>query len=227
MTEMESRMEEQEARSDPPFRIGFGTALTLCLVIAYFGFWLVPEWLPWVLFSGIYFVYGLSFPVVLLVLLVLVWRGGVGLRRSHSRRAPALSRHRLFLLIGAVGLICFAASLGLDRVISGGLPFGSHLQKFDPEIWQDPESRGFIRGDITPRQKMLGDVVANALQGRSRTELTALLGPSRGAGYFASSGRDMIYILGPARWFFSLDSEWLLIWLDESGRFERYQIAGD
>lgn len=220
-------MQEQEARSDQPFRIGFGTALALCFVIAYFVFWLLPEWLPWVLFTGTYFVYGLSFPVALLVLFSLVWRGGRGLLRSRSRHAPALSRHRLFLLIGAVGIMCFAASLALDRIISGGLPFGSHLQQFDPKIWQDPESGKFIGGDITPRQKMLGDVVANVLKGRSRTQLTELLGPSLGAGYFASSGRDMIYILGPVRWFFAMDSEWLLIWLDESGRFERYEIAGD
>jgi hypothetical protein len=225
---MESRMPEPEERHDRPFRVGLGTAFALCFVSAFFGFWLVPEWLPWVRLTGAYFFYVLSVPVVLLVLVVLALWGGIGLLRARSRYAPAVSRHRVILLIGAAGIVCIAAAVGLERGISGGLPFGSRLQEFDPAIWKAPGSGEFISGDITPRQKMLGDVVANVLPGRGREELTALLGPSLDTTYFASTGRDMIYVLGPERTsLFAIDSEWLLIWLDESGRFERYEIAGD
>ena len=55
-----------------------------------------------------------------------------------------------------------------------------------------------------------------------------MLGPSLDTRYVASSGRDLIYLLGPERdSMFGVDSEWLLIWLDGSGRFERYQVWTD
>lgn len=86
----------------------------------------------------------------------------------------------------------------------------------------------YVEDDITPRQKMLADVVRNVLPGRARAELDQALGPSLETFYFSSTGRDLIYPLGPERdsWF-GIDSERLLIWLDESGRFRRYAIVND
>ena len=221
-------MREPATRDDQRFQIGLGTAAVICLLAAYFGFGLVPEWLPWVMQSGGYFYYSISIPVVLLALFVCVWRGGVGLLRTRPSRASRVSRYRLFLLIGAAGMVSFAVSAGLDRAISGGLPSGSQLRDFDSAIWQNPGSSEYTADDITPRQKMLGDVVARVLPGRDRGQLEAFLGPSLETTYFARSGRDMIYILGPMRdSLIPLDSEWLLIWLDPSGRFARYEIASD
>jgi len=78
------------------------------------------------------------------------------------------------------------------------------------------------------RQKMLADVVKSVLPGRTRVELEQILGPSLETSYFKSSGRDLIYVLGPQRdSYFVIDSEWLLIWLDKDGRIERYAIAND
>ena len=83
-------------------------------------------------------------------------------------------------------------------------------------------------GDISARQKMLGDVVKKVLPGHDRRALEDLLGPSLETPYFADTGRDMIYRLGMERdSMFGVDSEWLLIWLDDSGRFERYEIRTD
>ncbi len=221
-------MLERATRDDQPFQIGLGTAVAICLVVAYFGFGLVPEWLPWIMHTGPYLFYELSFPVVLLALFFLAWRGGAGLLCTQPIGASAVSRYRFFLILGAAGIISFAVSVGLDRVISGGLPSGSHIQEFDSAIWQNPESAGYIKEDITPRQKMLGDVVARILPRRGRGQLEEFLGPSLDTRYFASSGRDMIYTLGPMRdSLFSLDSEWLLIWLDDKGKFKRYEIHGD
>ncbi len=75
---------------------------------------------------------------------------------------------------------------------------------------------------------MLGDVVSHVLPGQARQELEQLLGPSLDTPYFADSGRDLIYLLGRERGsLFAIDSEWLLIWLDESGRVKGYQIRTD
>jgi hypothetical protein len=99
---------------------------------------------------------------------------------------------------------------------------------FEPVVWQDPSSSEYVRGDITPRQKMLGSVVCRLNPTQDRRQLEALLGPSLDTPYFESTGRDLVYILGPERdSFFRIDSEWLLIWLDGSNHFERYAIYTD
>jgi hypothetical protein len=108
------------------------------------------------------------------------------------------------------------------------LPTGSHSLAFDRSVWLDPTSAEFVKWDITPRQKMLAAVVNDVLPDRNREEVEILLGPSLETPYLRSTGRDLIYVLGPARdSFFTIDHEWLLVWLDASGRFERYAIYRD
>ena len=131
-------------------------------------------------------------------------------------------------MLGLAGVLMFGATLGLVRVIRGVLPTGSDLLTFNSEIWQDPYSSNFIQGDITPRQKMLGSVVDLLEPTLDRFQLETLLGPSLDTFYFDSTGRDLIYVLGPERdSFFGIDYEWLLIWVDDSGHFERYAIVRD
>jgi hypothetical protein len=75
---------------------------------------------------------------------------------------------------------------------------------------------------------MLGDLVRNVLPGRTRAEIEALLGTTGPTGYFKELGWDLIYVTGPERSSpYSIDSEWLLIWLDSTGRFQRYEIRTD
>jgi len=75
---------------------------------------------------------------------------------------------------------------------------------------------------------MLKDIVENILPGNNKQEIENLLGPSLGTSYFSSLNKDLIYYLGPERdGLFNIDSEWLLIWLDKDGKFERYMIAND
>ena len=80
--------------------------------------------------------------------------------------------------------------------------------------------------DLTPRQRMLDDVVENILPGSTQSEIEILLGESMNTGYFSGNERDLIYVLGAERGF-GVDSEWLLIWFDETGNFERYEITTD
>lgn len=96
---------------------------------------------------------------------------------------------------------------------------------FDSGEWRAASS---ARGDTpTVRQQMVGEVVQRLLPGRTRGEVERLLGPSLDTPYFRTAGRDLIYILGPERSFISIDSEWLLIWLDQAGRFRRAEIVTD
>ena len=198
------------------------------LVVAYFALLFIPKASSVLGGTQLFFVYGLSVPVVVLILLSLGIWGGVGLWRSRRRQSPLRPSHRACSLIGFVGLVSFVLVVGLLRALPSSLPTGSHLQSFDPALWHDPNSSKYVDGDITPRQKMLADVVKNVLPGRTRVELEKILGSSLDTPYFKSEGRDLIYMLGPQRdSFIAIDSEWLLIWLDKEGRFKRYAIAND
>lgn len=196
------------------------------LLLLYFGIFLVPKVSPWFGESAFFFAYELSLFLTLAILaLVGVW-GTIGIARSRMRREQVPSRHRFLVFYSALGFICFGLVIALGQMIPRPLPSGSDQLKLDTSLWIRSESSDFVKGDITPRQKMLGDAVA-ALPGKTRSEIEALLGPSLETPYFASTGRDMIYILGPERSAFVIDSDWLLIWLDDNGRFLRYTIATD
>ena len=188
------------------------------LPVLYFAIAILRHWIPSVGESALYFYYLFSMPVVLIVLLIM----GVV---AFFLRKPTMRRRLLILSI--TGFIAFGAALLADWLLQRGLPTGSFARRFDSARWKDPRSASYVKGDITPRQKMLGDVVNHVLPGRSRAEIDALLGPSLQTGYFVETHRDLIYMTGPERSFVSIDSEWLLIWLDDSGRFERYEIVTD
>jgi len=198
------------------------------VLVVYFGLLLIPEWWPALRATPAYFVYVLTLPLVLLVLIALGCWGAIGLYVSRRRNSSRQAKHRSMLTLSIIGLLLFASAYGLSAAIRGGLPSGSHLQKFDSAQWKHETASESDGGDISVRQKMLGDVVSHVLPGRDRRELEAMLGPSLDTGYFASSGRDLIYLMGRERdSMFGVDSEWLLIWLDGSGRFERYQVWMD
>jgi hypothetical protein len=197
-------------------------------VVAYFTLLLVTHAFPPVGGTAAFFLYVLSVPVVLMLLLAVGMWGGVGLLSARLRAKPLKPRHRAYVLIACVGLGSFPVIFGLARTLPRSLPTGSHQQRFDRTVWHDPGSADFRPDDITPRQKMLADVTTTILPGRTRAELEVLLGPSLDTGYFKSTGRDLIYVLGPQRdsWF-AIDSEWLLVWLDKDGRFQRYAVVND
>ena len=139
---------------------------------------------------------------------------------AWSAKARALAS-----LLGS-GLLAALIIVLIGRFVHGSLPTGSYARKFDERSWKT--SPPYVAGDITPRQKMLGDVVEHRLVGKTRLQIEAMLGSPLETSYFEETGRDLIYMTGPERDTpFSIDSEWLLIWLDENGEFQRYAIYRD
>jgi hypothetical protein len=110
---------------------------------------------------------------------------------------------------------------------SSSLPTGSDLLPFNSETWKQLDSTDDNNG-ISEREKMLKDLVTNVLPGKTKDEIIELLGPSLETGYFRCIEKDFIYYMGPERdhWI-NIDSEWLLIWLNEKGKFKKYQIVND
>ncbi|WP_428737096.1 hypothetical protein [Sulfurimonas sp.] len=108
------------------------------------------------------------------------------------------------------------------------LPAGSDMQKFDSIVWQNESSIKSKNNSISAREKMLKDLVENVLPNKTKNEIEDLLGKSLETVYFKSIDKDMVYYLGPQRdSFMNIDSEWLLIWLDDSGKFKDYRVVND
>lgn len=131
-------------------------------------------------------------------------------------------------LLLVAGLVSGFSSILLKR----GLPYGAFLRSFDRTAWCDDSAANWVAGDLTPRQKMLGAVVRNVLKpgglAATREEIVAQLGPPEGEETLVSTGRDLSYRLGPQHdSMFAIDDDWLLIWLDDAGRFQRFEIRPD
>lgn len=193
----------------------------------YFGLFLIPKVVPG--FGATHLLFSLTLSLVLVVplLVLLALWGTAALVISRVRKRPIGPRSKAAGQIALVGIVAFFVFMVLANVLPSQLPSGSYDRRFDRETWLAPESANYISGDITPRQKMLADVV-NKLPGLHRSEIENMLGSTLDATYFQSTGRDLIYITGPERdSLFGIDSEWLLIWFDENGIYKRHAIVTD
>ncbi len=165
----------------------------------------------------------ISAPLVVLVTL------GTALEWSQERRdgrevMPTL-RHRAEWMAGLSIALLFV--LLLCGLLPRALPSGSNLRPFDRASWLAADARSGVSGLPSSRQAMLADALRQ-LPGRRRAEIEALLGPSSQAAHFQSTGRDLIYRTGPQRdSFMGIDDEWLLIWLDKRGRYQRHAVRND
>jgi hypothetical protein len=83
------------------------------------------------------------------------------------------------------------------------------------------------RGDPLKRRHRIADgfVLTGHLLGKSREELITLLGAPPKTDYF--SDWEMVYWLGAERGFMSIDSEWLVIRLNASGKAVEARIVRD
>jgi hypothetical protein len=199
------------------------------LLAAYFFLWLLPHALPSAAGSPFFFLYVLSIPVVLLVLLGLLVSSCISLAIARARGLPGRRSYRLVVVISTLGLLAFFAAVSLGRVLPRPLPSGSYRAEFDASAWQAEDAAAFNRDDITARQQMLGSLLDRLEPSLSRSEIEAMLGPPHPPGFpYGSEGSDLHYMTGPQRdALFGLDSEWLLIYLDDAGHFSRYEIYVD
>jgi hypothetical protein len=215
-----STLLELDRRFRPP-------AAVLVVILACILPLVLPNWFPNLIASSFHFFHFLSLSFILpaLALLAAISVVAITARLLAGRAIPNLPAR----VIGSVvaTYLSFGLALSVNRVISGGYPFGSQLLRFDREVWLD-EGSSESADRITERQRMIRDVVEDVLPGKQGHEIEALLGPSLETAYFQSTGRDLIYYLGRERQsLFSIDSEWLLIWLDDRDEFERAELRTD
>jgi hypothetical protein len=70
-----------------------------------------------------------------------------------------------------------------------------------------------------------GLVSSGILLSKTRSEVQAMLGPATETDKFRDY--DLVYWLGPERSYMSIDSEWLVVRLDRSGRVRKAHIVSD
>jgi hypothetical protein len=119
-------------------------------------------------------------------------------------------------------LVLAAIAIGspILRIVEGFL----HRARFDSISWKANALDG---NPMWPtRLRMVDDLMErHLLDGRSREEVESLLGPGPHTPLFPDW--DVAYRLGPERSFYRIDSEWLVIRLDSSGRVKEYRLTVD
>ncbi|MCI0330248.1 MAG: hypothetical protein L0196_04755 [candidate division Zixibacteria bacterium] len=100
-----------------------------------------------------------------------------------------------------------------------------YLQRraFVSSEWKDEEA---ARKPPYPRLRMVDDLLSREkFIGKAHAEVISLLGEPPKTEYF--SEYDLVYWLGPERSFISIDSEWLIMKLDLSGKVIECALTTD
>ena len=95
---------------------------------------------------------------------------------------------------------------------------------FFSSVWEDRYNQPHKFLD-TPHRMVDGFLITNRLKGKSQSEIEELLGVPPETSYF--SDWDMVYRLGTERGFIGIDSEWLVLQLDNDGKVIDAQIVYD
>jgi hypothetical protein len=128
------------------------------------------------------------------------------------------------LVRGVVIAAGVCAALFVARRIVFPLPLDRcHTRRFSTELWQD-SSQAFSRAAF--RGCMVDHLLRRTeLRGVTRDSVVRLLGPGDNTAYFREY--DLVYWLGPERGLMSIDSEWLVIRLDDRSRVAEAKVVTD
>lgn len=104
--------------------------------------------------------------------------------------------------------LCCGIMLGLNE----------HKSNFSTERWlHKPAERVYIVDDLLSQYK---------LTGKTREEIHKLLGAPTETEYFKEKN-NIVYYLGDERGFIRIDSEWLVIWFNDSDEVIKFSIDKD
>lgn len=96
-------------------------------------------------------------------------------------------------------------------------------ERFDPRVWRDTVQ---VYSELAPRGCMVEDLLSRMpLVGMNRDEVVGLLGEPTRTDYFKHF--DLVYWLGPEPGLLSIDSEWLVMKLDATGRVKVAHVMTD
>lgn len=146
------------------------------------------------------------------------WRGAAGAEPAETGvvrgRRPQVTIGLFACCIALAGCYGYLEPSWSDR-------------SFDSVAWKAPEATMGRRAP-TPRQRMVHDLVDRVLPSLRLADVEETLGAQRDPRMFpARLGADFEYGIGPAPRLLDdpeHDFEYLLIWFDDAGRFEKARI---
>lgn len=132
----------------------------------------------------------------------------------HAKDADVPAKRRFAIRCGFWGLSCFVVYYLLALA---PLPF--------IQSWWNDGLKG--RGENWHVRHRMAEwmLISHSLTGLARPEVVSRLGEPEPTDYFKEW--SMVYMLGPERRFMSIDSEWLVLRLDEAGRVTEIRIVND
>ena len=122
---------------------------------------------------------------------------------------------RAFGLLAIVLLVGFSAFGAIHHWNTRPLPFDRSIWNAEPEGIEDF------------RRHRMADwlLQRRSLMGLSRAQVVSLLGEPTVTSHFRDF--DLVYVLGNERGWMSIDSEWLLMRLDQTGHVSTAELARD
>jgi hypothetical protein len=148
-------------------------------------------------------------------------RPKAGTNLAKRNRIPGFA---LAVVVAALfGLLLWKPALGFGSFVfyESGVEGYLREAKFEASAWRANSLDG---NPMWPtRLRMVDDLLRrHLLEGRTGAGIQMLLGPPNRTPTFRD--RDLFYALGPNRGFFRLDSEWLVIRLNSSGKVSGYWL---
>lgn len=130
---------------------------------------------------------------------------------KHKSSRDKAKGKKAFVLITILGMIlplyCFVL-LGINE----------YKYNFTVEKWiKSPEERVYMVDNL------LSDY---ELRGKTKEEVSKLLGKPTPNAYYKEHS-NIVYRLGIERGFIRIDSEWLVIWFNSSGKVAKYEVLKD
>jgi len=136
---------------------------------------------------------------------------------------PTRRTIKIIAAILGVPIVLFIATIGFLLLRP---PVEEYLRAtaFESDVWK---ARSLDGNPSWPtRLRMVDDLLRrHLLDNASRPHVEALLGPADATSYFREW--DLVYQLGPERGFMGIDSEWLVVRLDQAGQVADYRVLRD
>lgn len=189
-------------------------SLVSVLLFGYFGFIIIPEWFIPLSQQFIFWVFAL--PVVLITLIVIGVRGGVGLWREKTQNIPPNPEHKFSVWLASLAILWFIISIAFANITH----YSYGHKKFDSEIWKNA---GWDDGDLfqlSLRERMFDDLITNILPGRTKVEMLDLLGEPDEQRDIEGE-QSFIYYYGQG----IMDPECLIITFDDKGFIKDFDTS--
>ena len=136
-----------------------------------------------------------------------------------------MTKKKIFVVLLSILLVVAAAPF-VVLFVSVGKEYGEeYLSRvnFDSDLWQNDQA---INREPYPRLRMVDNLLKkHNLNGKDHNEIITLLGKPEETPYFKEY--EIVYWLGPERNFISIDSEWLVININEKGIVDEYHVFTD